>query len=139
MGYVDQRTELLLGLGVSAISETPKHFHQNEKVLNLYASRAAAGEIPTHRGHSLTDGDRLVREQILRLMTQWTVELVSLEEASLVGSVLSEMIRDGLVKLEGRELSILPPGRPFLRNACMALDRRLRTKQPGLKVFSQSL
>ncbi len=139
MGYVDQRTDLLLGMGVSAISETPTHFHQNEKVLNIYASRAAAGEIPTHRGHQLTIEDREAREQILTLMTRWKVDLPDSTLRESVKELLSEMIRDGLVVIEGSTLAILPDGKPFLRNACMALDRRLRTKQPGVKVFSQSL
>lgn len=139
MGYVDQRTDLLLGLGVSAISETPWHFHQNEKVLNLYAQRSAKGEIPTHRGHCLTEEDRHAREQILRLMTEWKVQLRDQAEVVQVREALSEMISDGLVRLDGQTMQVTRAGRPFLRNACMALDRRLKVRQPGVKVFSQSL
>jgi coproporphyrinogen III oxidase-like Fe-S oxidoreductase len=139
MGYVDHRTDLLLGLGVSAISETPDHFHQNEKVLNLYAQRTLAGEVPTHRGHQLTASDREAREQILTLMTQWELEIPSDPERAELQSMLSEMVADGLLKFEGNKLKILPEGKPFLRNACMALDRRLRAKQPQARVFSQSL
>lgn len=36
MGYADRRTDVLLGLGVSSISESPGIFHQNEKVLPVY-------------------------------------------------------------------------------------------------------
>jgi oxygen-independent coproporphyrinogen-3 oxidase len=139
MGYVDHRTDLLLGLGVSAISETPRHFHQNEKVLNLYAQKVLAGEIATHRGHSLTDEDQEAREQILTLMTRWEVEIPSSHQREGLGQMLSEMIADGLVQLEGGRLRVLPEGKPFLRNACMALDRRLRARQPQARVFSQSL
>lgn len=139
MGYVDHRTDLLLGLGVSAISETPGHFHQNEKVLKIYEQRLAQGEIPTHRGHTLSSEDQEAREQILTLMTRWEVEIPSSEQVSELRTMLAEMIRDGLVELQGSKLKILPQGKPFLRNACMALDRRLRAKQPQTKVFSQSL
>ncbi|NDD93209.1 coproporphyrinogen III oxidase, partial [bacterium] len=139
MGYVDQRTDLLLGLGVSAISETPECFHQNEKVLNLYSQRTQQGEIPTHRGHLLTDEDRQSREQILKLMTQWKVEISDSNEQKVIREMLSEMITDKLVMIEGSNLQILPEGKPFLRNACMALDRRLRAKQPHARVFSQAL
>jgi len=139
MGYVDHRTDLLLGLGVSAISETPRHFHQNEKVLKLYEQRLVAGEIPTHRGHTLSSEDQESREQILTLMTRWEVELASPSQVAELREMLSEMIRDRLVEIQGSRLRILPQGKPFLRNACMALDRRLRAKQPQTKVFSQSL
>lgn len=139
MGYVGMRTDLLLGLGVSAISETPEHFHQNEKVLNRYAARAVAGEVPTHRGHCLTAEDRCVREQILQLMTRWSVDLAGDPHAPEVRAALAEMVADGLVALEGTRVRVLQAGRPFLRNACMALDRRLVQRQPGAKVFSQAL
>ncbi|HEX4914091.1 MAG TPA: oxygen-independent coproporphyrinogen III oxidase, partial [Vicinamibacterales bacterium] len=58
MGYTDGRTTALLGLGVSAISETPACYHQNEKVITVYERRVANGEIPTHRGHVLSDDDQ---------------------------------------------------------------------------------
>lgn len=53
MGYSDQRTDVLLGLGVSAISEAPGCFHQNEKVLPVWEESIERGEIPTLRGHIL--------------------------------------------------------------------------------------
>lgn len=139
MGYADRRTDVLLGLGVSAISETANCFHQNEKVLPVYERRVQNGEIPTLRGHILTDEDQRRREQILKFMTRWQVELESDEQARDVREFLSSLLEDGLVTLEGRALKLTEKGRPFLRNACMALDARLREKAPQAKVFSQSL
>jgi oxygen-independent coproporphyrinogen-3 oxidase len=139
MGYADRRTDVLLGLGVSSISETPGCFHQNEKLLPLYERRISAGELPTLRGHILTEQDGQRREQILTLMTRWKVTLESDEQVADVQAFLSSLIADGLVKLEGRDLSLTERGRPFLRNACMALDARLRANAPDAKVFSQAL
>src|SRR2546423_7676176 len=45
-GYTETRTSVLLGLGVSAISEAPTCFHQNEKAFPVYERRVRAGEIP---------------------------------------------------------------------------------------------
>lgn len=139
MGYADRRTDVLLGLGVSAISESPGIFHQNEKVLPVYERRVSGGEVPTHRGHILTDEDRRRREQILKFMTRWQVELESDEQAADVREFLASLIEDGLVEIEGRTMKLTSKGRPFLRNACMALDARLRAKMPNTKVFSQSV
>lgn len=139
MGYADRRTDVLLGLGVSSISETPDCFHQNEKVLPVYERRVLAGEIPTFRGHKLTDEDQKRREQILEFMTKWQVELESDAQASDVRSFLSSLIEDGLVEVSDRKMRLTDKGRPFLRNATMALDARLRSKTPDTKVFSQSL
>ena len=74
MGYTERRTTALLGLGVSAISETPDCYHQNEKVITVYERRVQQGEIPTLRGHLLsrrTIGAR--RDKILALMTTFRV------------------------------------------------------------------
>lgn len=139
MGYAETRTDVLLGLGVSSISETPGCFHQNEKVLPVYERHLSQDQIPTLRGHLLSDEDRRRREQILRFMTRWEVDLESDEQARDVKQFLSSLIEDGLVKLEGRKMTLTDAGRPFLRNACMALDARLRSKAPQAKVFSSAL
>ncbi|MBO9668053.1 MAG: oxygen-independent coproporphyrinogen III oxidase [Bdellovibrio sp.] len=139
MGYTDQRTDVLLGLGVSSISETPYSFHQNEKVLPLYEASLNNGVIPTLRGHVLTEEDQIRRRQILKLMTEFEVEFLSEEQKNQGAEFLAEMIKDGLVKIEGRKLIVLEPGRPFLRNACVFFDERLKLKQPQTRIFSQSI
>lgn len=139
MGYADRRTDALIGLGVSSISETPGCFHQNEKVLPVYERQVQAGEVPTFRGHILSSEDKKRREQILAFMTRWEVELESEEQAKDVRSFLSSLFDDGLVAIEGQKLTLTERGKPFLRNACMALDSRLRSKAPETKVFSSSV
>ncbi len=139
MGYTEHRTDVLLGLGVSSISEAPGCFHQNEKALPVYERRVQAGEVPTLRGHILSEIDRKRREQILQFMTQWEVELESDEQAEDTKKFLESLIKDRLVRVENRKLILTDEGRPFLRNACMALDQRLREKAPQTQVFSQSM
>ncbi len=139
MGYTDQRTDILLGLGVSSISESPTCFHQNEKVLPIYERKIGENLIPTLRGHLLTEEDRTQRQLILKFMTQMRVELPSEEIAHDIENYLKELIEDDLVHVRGKELSITERGKPFLRNACMALDLRLRSAKPNSSVFSRSL
>src|SRR5258708_12979063 len=74
-GYTETRTSVLLGLGVSAISETPTCFHQNEKAFPVYERRVQQGEVPTLRGHLLSAEDRRLREQILTFMTRFEFNL----------------------------------------------------------------
>lgn len=138
MGYTDQETDILLGLGVSSISETPNCFHQNEKLLNHYEKKIASEEIPTLRGHKLNSEDCLRRRQIRDLMCLGEIQLEDHQIKDLQ-EVLSEMVKDGLLVFEGKQLKIKSEGRAFLRNACMALDLRLRQQQPSSRVFSQSV
>jgi oxygen-independent coproporphyrinogen III oxidase len=139
MGYVEDRTQVLLGLGVSAISETPDCFHQNEKALPVYERRVGHGEIPTLRGHKLSEEDQDRREQILRFMTQGQVEITDPNQWKRVKDFLKEMVDDGLVEFGQHTLRLTAQGRPFLRNACLALDERLLRKQPDSQLFSKSL
>ena len=137
MGYTAQRTDVLLGMGVSAISEAPGCFHQNEKVLRVYERRAGGGEIPTLRGHILTATDRKHREQILQLMTGFSLEVTDEAQFQEVREALAPLASDGLIEWEGRRLRIPQRGRPFLRNICMALDKHYWRRQPEGKLFSQ--
>lgn len=139
MGYVESRTQILLGLGVSSISETPDCFHQNEKALPVYERRVAQGEIPTLRGHLLTDEDQKRREQILEFMTKGKVELDSGGHLQRVSQFLSEMVDDELVEFDDLKMVLTEKGKPFLRNACMALDERLLSQKPNSEVFSKSI
>jgi oxygen-independent coproporphyrinogen-3 oxidase len=137
-GYTEQRTTILLGLGVSAISETPDCYHQNEKIITVYDRRINAGEIPTFRGHRLSADDQRRRAQIIGLMTDFRVTLddKELEDAK---SYLSELVADGLAILDGHELIVPMQGRAFLRNIAALFDAHLRTEQPKGPLYSRSV
>jgi oxygen-independent coproporphyrinogen-3 oxidase len=138
MGYTEFRTDILLGLGVSAISETPTCFHQNEKVAPVYERRVLAGEIPTLRGHLLTEDDQRLRQQILEFMTKLhvTLEPGQIDDAR---AYLAQLIEDRLVVVDGTELVLTEAGKPFLRNATVFFDQRLRSAAPGQPIFSRSI
>lgn len=138
MGYTDQKTNVLLGLGVSSISESLMSFHQNEKVLATYEKKINAGELATHRGHILTQEDQIRRRQILDFMTDGSVDL-SDDQIKDAPHFLHEMLSDGLVQIEGSKLTLTAKGKPFLRNACLFFDERLKRLKPTTQVFSQSI
>jgi len=138
MGYTELRTQVLLGLGVSAISETPTCFHQNEKAFPVYERRVLQGEVPTLRGHLLSEDDRRLREQILTFMTRFEVNLEP-EQSEDAKVFLDPLLRDHLVEVRDQKLILTDRGRPFLRNACMFFDRRLRQQEERPKLFSQAL
>lgn len=138
MGYTDHKTDVLLGLGVSSISETADMFHQNEKVLPTYQLQVDKGEVPTFRGHILTSSDQSHRQQILDFMTKGHVRLTP-QQKNEAEAFLAEMKKDGLVEFHELELRLTEKGKPFLRNACLFFDERLKTKQPLTQVFSKAL
>jgi oxygen-independent coproporphyrinogen-3 oxidase len=137
-GYTERRTTALLALGVSAISETPDCYHQNEKVMTVYDRRVQQGEIPTLRGHRLSDDDRRRRGRILSLMTTFRAPLDAAEMEDAL-TFLAPLIDDQLVTIEQGELRIPIGGRPFLRNVAVFFDRHLRTSQTSGPVYSRAL
>ncbi len=139
MGYVEKHTPSLLGLGVSAISETSDCFHQNEKALPVYERRVSCGEVATLRGHKLTTRDQIRRRQILEFMTCGQTEFETREQKKQVSDFLREMIQDELIEINGLKMKLTGKGKPFLRNACMALDERLLGRRPDFEVFSKSI
>lgn len=138
MGYTDQRTDVLLALGVSGISETPYSFHQNEKVLPKYEEFLARGELPTFKGHAHNESDVRRRRQILEFITVFETLLEDSQIAD-ADRFLSEMMADGLVAREGSALRLTENGKPFLRNATAFFDERLRTMKPDAPIFSKSI
>lgn len=61
------------------------------------------------------------------------------QQVEVVQNYLKEMLKDKLVKISDKKLILTEEGRPFLRNACMALDERLRKNSPQTQVFSKAL
>ena len=139
MGYTDQKTDILLGLGLSSISETPLSFHQNEKVYSLYENLINKNELATHRGHVLTDVDKIRRQQILQLMTQYYVTFESADQKDQAQLFLQEMLTDELIQIKDHQMFVLDKGKPFLRNICSFFDERLKIHKPDTKIFSQSI
>lgn len=138
MGYTDKKTDLLLGLGVSSISESDRMFHQNEKLLPKYQSELVSGEIPTHRGHILTDRDLVQRQKIMQLMTQYRLPIANTEEYQMVKEAAKEFLDEEMISLSEKELVILEKGHPFLRNICALFDEHL-PQNKNQKLFSKSI
>jgi oxygen-independent coproporphyrinogen-3 oxidase len=136
MGYTDRHASVLLGLGVSAISETADCYHQNEKVLPVYERRVLAGDTPTHRGHRLTVDDVRHRRTIASLLTSYRAE-IDPEDFEVARGDLDELIADGLVTIAGHTLTVTPSGIPFLRNIARCFDMRHRRSPPASPVHSR--
>ncbi|HWB30994.1 MAG TPA: oxygen-independent coproporphyrinogen III oxidase [Vicinamibacterales bacterium] len=138
MGYTEVHTTTLLGLGVSAISDTPDCYHQNEKLIGKYTDRVSAGEIPTHRGHLLSDDDRRRRDAIASLMTTFRVDLRETGVAP-AGDTLQTLVADEVVRVDGDVLSVPLEGRAFLRNAAALFDAYLAPQPDGRPLYSSSV
>lgn len=143
MGYTARQVAPQIGLGVSAIGDSWSGFMQNEKLLETYQARVEKGEIPILRGHVLNEEDLVLRRHILNLMTRFSTEWKDKADFTPylkeVPEKLRELERDGLLKLTEHSCKVLPEGRAFLRNICMAFDARLVRQSPQTQLFSKTI
>lgn len=143
MGYTASKTQLMIGLGVSSISDSWYSFAQNEKTIEDYYTHLAEDQLPIFRGHVLTPEDLIIRRHILNLMcqftTSWKDETLDFPELSSVLASLEEMQEDGLLTIQEDTITVTEKGKPFVRNICMAFDLRLIRKAPETKLFSMTI
>jgi len=143
MGYTNSKTQVMIGLGVSAISDSWYGFAQNVKGVEEYQNLIKNNISPIYRGHILTNQDLVIRKHILNLMcnfkTTWFKQDDFFDELPQVMLALREMQSDGLVELDTNFLRITQRGKAFVRNVCMAFDLRLQKNKPEMKVFSMTV
>jgi oxygen-independent coproporphyrinogen III oxidase len=143
MGYTHQHTQLLVGLGVSSISDSWYGFAQNVKTVEEYLELTNAGRLPVMKGHLLTKEDLILRRHVLDIMckgyTKWNQQQVP--GADLLDGMirLQELESDGLIELSENGLQVTPIGKRFLRNICLCLDARLWADKPTTQLFSMAV
>lgn len=143
MGYTPSKTQLMVGLGMSAISDSWYAFAQNAKSVKEYQEQIAAGVIPVFRGHVLSDKDLVIRKHILNLMchfeTSWADPAMNYPELESALELLQEMENDGLLTIHEDTLTVHEHARAYIRNVCMAFDQKLLQKKPETRVFSMTI
>ncbi|WP_313383959.1 oxygen-independent coproporphyrinogen III oxidase [Chishuiella sp.] len=143
MGYSSSKTQLMVGLGVSSISDSWYSFAQNEKTVEEYEKSIHNGELSVFRGHILSEEDLVMRKHILNLMcnlqTSWKQESQKIDNLDRIKIMLEDMIEDGLIQFTDSGLIVKEEGRPYVRNVCMAFDKRMIDHQPETRIFSMTI
>jgi oxygen-independent coproporphyrinogen III oxidase len=147
-GYTTTRTDALVGLGLSAISDLPEAYAQNARSLRDYYDAVDAGKLPTERGVRRTDDDRLRGDLIRRIMCEFRLHIPAIEAAhdlrfaDAFAAELDDLRRlehDGLVSMSPDAIELTPLGRLFVRNVAVVFDAHRRTHQPAARRFSASV
>ncbi len=142
MGYTHQYTQLLVGLGVSSISDSWTGYAQNVKTVEEYLALLQQNELPVFKGHFLTREDLIIRRHMLNIMCKGKTVWNFFEEpfADFFDSLdrLRELADDSLIKYNTTQLTVTPTGKQYLRNICMAIDARLWADKPTTQLFSMA-
>ncbi len=133
-GYSTRGEADIYAFGMSAISQIPAAYWQNEKELPAYGAAVGAGRLPLARGYVLTADDKIRRETIMRVMCD-----LGLDYGAMTGKLgvdfetyfaaelaaLAPFAADGLVQLKPGGLEVTDAGRMFIRNIAMSFDNTL--------------
>lgn len=141
MGYSSSNTQVMIGLGMSAISDSWYSFAQNSKTVKEYTALVESGEIPVVKGHILTPEDLIMRRHILNLMCTLETDFSNLptEQFAQIKERLHEMEKDELLYYKGTQMYVTEKGRIFVRNICMTLDLRMLSNKPETRIFSMTI
>lgn len=142
MGYTTQNTPMLIGLGMSAISDSWFGFAQNKKSVESYLDGINKNELPIFRGHLLSEQDLIIRQHILDLMCHFETEIGRMDCFAYNLNILlklRDMVDDELVEVEGNTIRITPKGIPFVRNVCMIFDKSLQSDKNREGIFSRTI
>jgi oxygen-independent coproporphyrinogen III oxidase len=146
-GYTTDQGKQLVGFGVSSIGKFSQGYVQNLSDVGAWRRSIEEQKLPVARGMVLSQDDHLRGRIIEQLMTDYVCDLEATSRqfatapTSLLASVdaLDELIRDGLVELDGWNVRILPKGRPYVRLAAAAFDAYLEGGDAGAKKHSMAV
>lgn len=140
MGYTANPSHVLIGLGVSAISDLGNAFGQNSKELAQWERLVDAGEFPIDKGLILSEEDSIRQRLIVQMSCLGEVELPKTWAFSPhQQALLAQMLSDELLILEGNHLALTATGKLFTRHACSLFDAYLTPENTLIRQFSQAV
>jgi len=135
---------MLLGLGVSSISDAGVGFAQNHKILHDYYASISHNELAVTKGYFLNKEDVAFRRYILDISCKgqtkfFKKDLPILETYSF--PELKHLEDDRLIFWNDEGIAVTETGRQFIRNICKAFDLHLlRSEQmQEKKLFSKAI
>lgn len=133
-GYSTRAGSDIYAFGMSAVSQVPEAYWQNEKELPKYQTAVDADKVPLHKAYFVTDEDKIRRETIMRTMCDLSLDFAAMSQKLGINfeqhferelAQLAPFAADGLVKLKPGGLDVTDAGRLFIRNIAMCFDNTL--------------
>lgn len=128
-GYTDDTSDVLIGLGASAVSRFPQGFAQNHSTSSQYARAVTEGKLATARGYAMSPEDKLRAVMIEHLMCRFELDFnelsaqFGLSAGDIMARVSTVPDRFGdYVQMTGNRLRITQNARLIARLVASELD-----------------
>ena len=143
MGYTTNETDLLIGLGASAISDAKYAYAQNLKKVEEYAEAITNDTLAVFKGHLQTDQDLLLKKCILEIACKGKVSqqnILNVEDETIL-PCLHKLNQEGILLSNMGGFQVTELGRAFIRNICSVFDLRMKSaqKEKAANIFSQAI
>lgn len=134
-GYTTKAGAVMIGLGMTSIGEGEDFYAQNHKDLTLYEQALDEGRLPVFRGVRLSVDDKIRKEVIMTLMSNFRLDFGTIESkfsidfASYFASELQEIKEFEDVKLltvDKNGIVLSQTGVMLIRNIVMPFDAYLK-------------
>jgi oxygen-independent coproporphyrinogen-3 oxidase len=142
MGYTTSNTDLLIGLGTSAISDAKYAYAQNLKQVENYEHCIQNNELPIFKGHVQTEEDTLLKACIINLACNGELKMECLQQVQDEQLLieLQVMQSEGILVPTLDGISITDTGKAFIRNICRVFDKRMKSSQENTsQIFSKAI
>ena len=137
-GYSTRGNADIFAFGMSAISQIPDAYWQNEKELPSYFAALDNDQPPFARGYVLSDEDKIRRETIMRVMCDLSLDYAAMSQRLGIDfpqhfanelTALAPFEADGLVRRSPHSVEVTDIGRLFIRNIAMCFDNTLAPEE----------
>lgn len=122
-GYTDDPATVILGFGLSAISQFENTYTQNTLDAQTYRKSIETGTLPIAKGYRLTNDDIVARKSIMEIMCRFKLDL---QRNSIVPSATAHfdsLERDGIVlRQNNNSFVITDKGKAFTRVVASCFD-----------------
>jgi oxygen-independent coproporphyrinogen-3 oxidase len=120
-GFTDDPSEVLIGMGASAISGFPHLLAQNEKHTGRYRQLSGEGRLSASHGIARGHEDQR-RGAVIEALLCRGAALVPGDLLAAVADRVEPFVDAGLAELRGQQLAILPGGLPYARVIAALFD-----------------
>jgi oxygen-independent coproporphyrinogen III oxidase len=127
-GYTSENADALIGMGCSSISTLPQGYSQNNPEPGAWARAIIEGEFPIVRGVATSEEDKMRRDLLDRLLCDFEVDLSQFGGRELFENSitqLSDLVKEGIAKVEGNIVGATEIGKPFVRLIAQYFDAYL--------------
>ncbi len=146
-GYTVLKDMDVIAFGITAISQFKQLYIRNLKDLKTYKESVQSSRLPVIDGYKMSEDDILRRTIINQIMCNLHIDIKSIEREFNINFInyfhqelkkLKEL-EEELIKLSDKEISVLSPGRPLIRNIAMIFDSFLNQKKENRPLYSRTI